>query len=168
MLRLIGSATWTTVLSCQIVFNSCWAGVGFESNWLHWKPFFFFLPLNSGSVYFTSLLDSVFYTWTLFQQRGCQLWFLFSCVRLIVFLYLIQCFITDQCFITVLSWQLSNCLTAFFLLTVDPWGLLGIKKPWNAAHNLHLSDPAGLVPAPFIYRSVSSRLCTVRKKSLWS
>ncbi len=166
MLGLIGSVTRTRVLCCQILFNSCWAG-DWQSDCCTECCLFF--SKNSGCACFTSLLGSVFYTWTLLQLQGCQLWFLFFCVCLIGFSCLIQCFITDQCFITVLSRPLDNCLTTFFLLTVDPWGLQGVKKkkPWNAAHNLRLSDPARLVPAPFIYRSVSVRLCTVRK-SFWS
>lgn len=124
-----------------------------------------FHPSFTRVVHLSSLFQVLFCS--LFQQQRCQLWFLFLCVGFIEFLYLIQCFITDQCFITVLSWQLNNCLTTFFLLTVDPWGLLGVKKLWKAAHNLCLLDLACSVPAPFIYRSVSARLCTVRK-SFWS
>lgn len=164
MLGLIGSVTRTRVLWCQILFNSCWAGDWQSGCCTECYVF----SKNSGGVYFTSLLGSVFYTWTLLQLQGCQLWFLFFCVCLIEFSYLIQCFITDQCFITVLSWPLDNCLTTFFLLTVDPWGLLGVKK--KALKCCPQFTPLGsrrLVPAPFIYRSVSPGLCTVRK-SFWS
>lgn len=95
---------------CHMLLNSCWAGVGLESNWLHSMPL---VPITQVG-YFTSVLGSVLYTWTPLQLQRCQFWFLFFCACLAEFLYLIQCFITDQCFITVLSWQLNNCLTTFF------------------------------------------------------
>lgn len=122
ILELIGSVTRTRVLYCQILFNSCWAG-DWQSNWLHW-----ILSLKKTCVFFTSLLGSVFYAWTLLLLSGCQLWFLHSCVCLIGFSYLIQCFITDQCFITVLSWQLDNCLTTFFPVNSGPLSFTGCKK----------------------------------------
>lgn len=50
----------------------------------------------------------------LLQPRICQLWFLLLSLGFIEFFYLIHCFITEQCFITVLSWQLNNRLTSFF------------------------------------------------------
>lgn len=43
-----------------------------------------------------------------------------------------------HCFILTIE-QSSNHFF-FFLLTVDPWGLLAVQKLWKAAHNLCLLD----------------------------
>lgn len=118
MLELIGSVTRTRVLSCQILFNSRWAGVCFESNWLHC---FLTMVVHISRVFYNRFCF-------LHLVQGCQLWFLLFCVCLIEFSYLIQCFITDQCFITVLSWQLDNCLTTFFPVNSGPLRFTGCKK----------------------------------------
>lgn len=121
--------------------------------------------LYSGRMHFCSVLASVLYTWSLYRLRRCQLWFLFLCVGCIEFLYLIQCFITDQCFITVLSWQLNNCLTTF---VPDKRVLLRFtgckkKKLWKAAHNLCLLDVVRLVSTPFIYECFSEAVYSERR-----
>lgn len=151
MLGLIGSVTRTAELSCQILLNSCLAALSLTGS------SFLFLYIY---LYYTCLLGSI---WTLFQLPGCQLWFLFFlCTSYWVFL-LNSLFhhwsMFYHCFILTIG-QLPNRL---FPLTVDPWGLQCVKKPWNAAHNLHLLDPVCLLSAPCIYRSVSAGGgCTVK------
>lgn len=156
MLELIQSVTRTWVLNCQILFYSRGAALSLTGcieaclYTITVLLLFCFNFLNSASVAGMPALVSLFLYmshWVFLLNSVFHHWSMFY-----------------HCFILTIE-QLPYHL---FLLTVDPWGLLGVKKPWNAAHNLCLLDPAGLVPVPFIYQSVSARLCTVRKKTLWS
>lgn len=161
MLGLIGSVTGTRVLSCQILFNSRWVGVCFESNWL------LFPLLNYGCVYI-SLVFSVFYTWTLFQLQRCQPWFLlFLSTSYWVFLLnsgFHQWSMFYHCFILTIG-QLPY---HSFPLTVDPWGLLGVKKALKCCPQFTpLGSSLPGLGSIYLYES-SSGDCVQWGKSLWS
>lgn len=162
MLELIGSVRGTRVLLSDTAEQplSCWLTVDVAA--LN-TVFFSFFTLRLCIFHFSFRL-----CFLRLKLQRCQHHLLFFCARLIEFSYLIQCFIIDQCFITVLSWQLDNCLTTyFFLVTVDPRGLPGIKKSLEMLSTIYTSwIQPGWPQPPFIYRSVPARLCTVRKKLL--
>lgn len=110
---------------CHMLLNSCWAGVGVESNLLHWtlrvpihySGWVFHLCFRFGFVHLNS-------TWAAEMSVLISLFLCMSCWVFVLNSVFHHWSMFYQCFILTIE-QLPN---HFFLLTVDPWGLLGVKK----------------------------------------